>query len=246
MKKDFSIFVLLIVIITVVSGCSKNIESILSVENGYQINEYFSIPEQLPNEISDACLNYLPEDCSTVRVLKKDNDNCDDMDFYHFAYFSQTDVVKCIEVSYNVRTKEVMLIDKDAQYFILRDKHLKKTTIWETLLTKFYIDAHYQGDHFDARCYVLGGPGHYWHYISNLYGTGFNDKISSHRSYRIYESGPDGYYTEPVKIIVYRHANFSHRLYIFKGSKDGYDDNYVDEGCNDKISSIMIEFTYQY
>ncbi|MDZ7289154.1 MAG: hypothetical protein ONB44_05690 [candidate division KSB1 bacterium] len=83
------------------------------------------------------------------------------------------------------------------------------------------------------------GPGYFWRVVPNFQPLGFNDITSSHRSYTYYFGG----YTSTVLVVhVFQHANYSGSNHQYTGQQALWDNNYADEGMNDKVSSARIKY----
>lgn len=239
----FITWVLALTVSTMWLGCANNpIEPSTSATNS-EIQQL--VPKEVPEGVENAAFERAPQaNDLTIRFLLLSGKGIKNETF-HITFFNEKKTLGSIFLHFDSSTGDVIDVTDSYKNATFKSPSLQKSSgtvgtsgvTYDVPLVDFFEHWNYGGSILTIWDYPIG-PGYFWRLVANFQPLGFNDITSSHRSYSTYF----GYYSAVLVVHVFANANYGGSNHQYTGQQALWDNNYADEGMNDKVSSARIKY----
>jgi hypothetical protein len=203
------------------------------------------VPKEVPEGVENAAFELIPQaNDLTIRFLLLSGKGVRNETFY-ITFFAGKEMLENVLLYFDSSTGKVTDVTENYQNEVFKNLSPPKSSglakgnevNYDVPLVDFFEHWNYGGRVLTIVDYP-NGPGYFWRLVANFQPLGFNDITSSHRSYIYYFT-----YTSIVLVVhVFQHANYGGSNHQYTGQQALWDNNYADEGMNDKVSSVRIKY----
>lgn len=223
-------------------GCTKN--PVETLQPRASVEMQYVVPSLVPESVESAAFERAPKRKELIiRFLLLTGNGIKD-DTYYVTFFEENDILESLVLHFDSSTGDVEVLNNEQGIF--NDFSLQRSSGVdniskvndELVLVNFYEHWNYGGRELNIWC-GIPGPGYFWRLVPDFQPLGFNDIASSHKS----NTWSYGSYLVTVLVVhVFKHANYSGSDHQYTGQQALWDNNYADEGMNDKVSSVRIKY----